>query len=292
MLHFKPRFIAKYSQLTDFAAYALNIKQFLRRSILVNTLKISVHELKQRLTHQGWQLEPVPWCKQGFYISGERRDIGNMEEHRDGLFFVQSSASMLPAVVLDPKPGETILDLCASPGGKTIQMAGMMRNQGTIVAVDSKHYRAIILRKNLERCGVTNTVVVVVELAEKIKGNVFDKILLDPPCSASGTIKGATKHSRQTLQQWNPITIKRLAKLQKKMISNAFSLLKPGGTLVYSTCSLEPEEDEEVVQHLLDAVGGTLETITLPVKGDFKNGLKIWPQHQDTEGFFVAKIRK
>ena len=291
MMRFKDKFAAKYARLTDFAAYQQSVQQFLRRSIRVNTLQISVQELKKRLTNQGWTLEQLLWCKEGFYITGERRDIGNLPEHKEGLFFVQSSVSMIPAVVLDPKPGEIVLDLCASPGGKTTQMAAMMQNKGQITAVDSNSFRCTILKKNLARCGVTNTEVVRMP-AEKYQGTQFDKILLDPPCSASGTIKGETKHSQQTLQEWNPRTIKRLVKLQKKMIKHAFSLLKPGGTLVYSTCSLEPEENEEVVQYLLEEVGGMLENIDLPIKADHKNGIKIWPQYQDTEGFFVAKIKK
>src|SRR3989338_337695 len=291
MMRFKEKFIAKYSQLTDFASYQANVKQFLRRSIRINTLKISPQELSKQLLRQGWTLEKIPWCKEACYITGERRDIGNLEEHREGLFFVQSSVSMLPAVVLDPKPGERVLELCAAPGGKTTQMAAMMQNKGQIFVFDSNSFGATILRKNLQRCGVINTDVLCMP-AKRYLGNPFDKILLDPPCSASGTIKGETKHSEQTLKIWNPVTIKRIARLQKKLIKHAFSLLKPGGTLVYSTCSLEPEENEEVVQHLLEKVGGMLEKITLPIKGDFTKGLTIWPQYQDTEGFFVAKIRK
>src|SRR3990167_8559448 len=290
-MRFKDKFIQKYSQLTDFVAYQQSVAQFLRRSIRVNTLKISIKALLQQLTRQDWTFESIPWCKEGFYMSGERRDIGNLLEHQEGLFFVQSSVSLLPVVVLDPQPGQRVLELCAAPGGKTTQMAAMMQNKGQIIAIDSNSFRATILRKNLQRCGVTNVDVLCIA-AERYLGNPFDKILLDPPCSASGTIKGETKQTKKTLLEWNPRTIKRLAKLQKKLIKHAFSLLKPGGTVVYSTCSLEPEENEEVVQYLLDKVGGKLETIDLPIKADQTTGLRIWPQYQDTEGFFVAKIRK
>lgn len=290
-MRFKPSFVEKYERLTDFAAYKENISKFLRRSLRVNTLKVSLRELQQRLTRQGWRLEQIPWCREGFYISGERRDIGNLEEHKDGLFFIQSSVSMIPALLLGPKPGERVLEMCAAPGGKTTHLAALMRNTGQLMAVDSNSFRCTILRKNLARCGVTNTDVVCMP-AEKYQDELFDKILLDPPCSASGTIKGETKHSKQTLQMWNPKTIKRLAKLQKKMSMRAFSLLKPGGTLVYSTCSLEPEEGEEIAQYLLEQTGGKAEKIDLPIKGDFKHGLTIWPQYQDTEGFFIAKIKK
>ena len=131
-IEFKDKFIERYSQLTDFEKFKEYSLSFLRRSIRVNTLKITIPELKKRVEAQDWVLTPVPWCKEGFWVEhkGGRRDIGNLIEHTLGYFYVQESASMIPPLVLNPQPGETILDIAASPGSKTTQIAALMKNQG------------------------------------------------------------------------------------------------------------------------------------------------------------------
>lgn len=301
----KPGFEERYRCLCDdydeFMKYSLS---FMRRSIRVNTLKITVNEVKRRLEEKNWILTPIPWCKEGFWLDHKegRRDIGNTEEHVLGYIYVQESASMLPPIALNPKPGEIILDMASAPGSKSSQIGQMMNNTGLVVCNDYKGMRVRPLGLNLQRVGTTNTIISLME-GQRIKGMQFDRILVDAPCSGTGTIRKSLK----TLRMWNPNMIKRLSITQKQMIENAFNLLKPGGTMVYSTCTLEPGEDEAVVSFLLNKYDNAS---TVPIKIDIKkrdpilefegekyhqgvkNALRIWPQDNDSEGFFVAKIQK
>jgi NOL1/NOP2/sun family putative RNA methylase len=302
---FKQKFIERYSKLTDFDEFKKYSLTYARRSIRVNTLKISVEELKKRLEHD-WMLEQVPWCKEGFWIEhkGEekRRDVGNLIEHSLGYIYIQEAVSMIPPIVLDPKPGEVIMDMAASPGSKTTQICAMMQNKGIVIANDITGDRLRPLGLNLQRCGISNVIVTLMK-GQRVKGQEFDKILLDAPCSGTGTIRKSLK----TILIWNPTMVSRLAKTQKHLIENAFSLLKKGGTLVYSTCSVEPEENEGVISHLLDKfTDAKVEEIHLNIKRskpvlefegikynpEVSKCLRLWPQDNDTEGFFVAKIRK
>lgn len=302
---FKEPFVKQYSALTDWPEFKRFTLSFLRKSIRVNTLKISVKECISRL-EEDWVLTPVPWCKEGFFIEHKngRLDVGNTIEHTLGYYYVQEAASMLPPLVLNPQAGELVLDVAAAPGSKTSQMAQMMENQGLIVANDVKGDRLASLGINLQRTGVSNTVITLMDgLYFAKSGMLFDKILLDAPCSGTGTIRKSPK----TIMMWNPESIKRLVRLQQKLITMAWSILKPGGTLVYSTCSTEPVEDEGVVDFLLkNAPDAKVIDIDLPLKkgtpvmewdgqkynSQIKKVLRLWPQDNDTEGFFVAKIVK
>ncbi len=306
-LQFKEKFIKRYSQLTDIEKFKEYSFSYLRKSIRVNTLKIDVESLKSRLTNE-WKLDPVPWCKEGFWIEhrgeGEKKrwDIGNLMEHALGYFYVQEAASMIPPVVLDPQPGERVLDTCAAPGSKTTQMAQMMQNKGVIVANELTGMRIAALGINLQMCGVRNTIISQMS-AERIREMEFDKVLVDAPCSGTGTIR----KSLRTIEMWNPKLAEFMAKTQRNIIKSGFNVLRPGGTLVYSTCTLEPEEDEGVIDFLLrEFPNAKVEKIELDIKRspavtefdgkvyseEVKKCLRIWPQDNDTEGFFVAKIRK
>src|SRR3989338_4384229 len=137
-IEFKEKFIERYSKLTDFEEFKKYSLSFLRRSIRVNTIKISVPELKKRL-EKNWALEQIPWCKEGFcieHIKKERRDIGNLIEHSLGYFYTQEAASMIPPIVLEPKGTDVVLDMAASPGSKTTQISALMNNKGILVAND------------------------------------------------------------------------------------------------------------------------------------------------------------
>ncbi len=242
-------------------------------------------------------------------IDLEPGELGRSIEHLLGYYYVQELASMLSIIALKPKPHELILDLCASPGSKTSQMASQMNNTGTIIANDINIQRIQILASNLERCGVTNVILTRedgIQLCEKFKSqNIkFDKILLDAPCSGEGTMRGSPK----TCLMWNPNTIKSLSKLQKKLFKNAFEILKNNGEIVYSTCTHAPEENEEVVDFALKEFSDRIkiEKINLPVKcrdgiaswenekynEKVKLSCRIYPQDNNTEGFFIAKFKK
>ena len=300
---FKEKFVERFSRLTDWDTFKRFSLSFLRKSIRVNTLKISIKDLKARL-EKDWVLEPVPWCKEGFFIEHKkgRLDVGNTIEHSLGYYYVQEAASMIPPVVLDPRPGEIVLDMCAAPGSKATQIAQYMQNKGLLVANDIKGVRLASLGINLQRCGVMNELVTL-SPGTAIRGLLFDKIMLDAPCSGTGTIRKSPK----TIQMWNPNMVKRLSAVQKKLIVHAFGSLKKGGTLVYSTCSNEPEENEGVIDFLLNKFDDAeVEAFDLNInRGDgilefegrkfddsIKECLRLWPQDNDTEGFFVAKIVK
>lgn len=289
-----------YGEFIDFSM------KFLRKSIRVNTLKRNVAFVERSVAAKGWKLEQIPWCKDGFWAEHEdgRLDLGNLVEHSLGYFYVQEAASMIPPIVLDPKPGEVVLDMCAAPGSKSTQIAQLMKNQGVIVSNDVSTGRIAPLSINIQRCGVKNCVVTMMQGVRFGRlGQRFDRVLVDAPCSGTGAIRKSFK----TLQMWNPKMVKRLAATQKKLLESGFLAAKSGGVVVYSTCTLEPEEDEGVVDWLLEKYeSAKLETIKLEIKRsppigefesqgynkDIKKCLRIWPQDNDTEGFFVARIRK
>ena len=297
---FKEKFVERYSKLTNIDKFRKEALKFRKKSIRVNTLKVSV---KDFIKEMSWlNLETISWCKEGFFVNSERTDLGNLAGHGLGYFYVQEASSMVPVEVLNPKPGEIVLDMAAAPGSKTTQIAAKMKNQGLLMANDNNYNRMKALTMNLQRSGVLNCFSTLVE-GRFIKGFEFDKILLDAPCSGTGTLN----KSPRTILEWNPFGVKRLAGIQKQLIKTAFNNLKVGGELVYSTCTLEPEEDEGVVNYLLENFDNAkVQKINLDIKSSspvlefggkkfdksIKNCLRIWPQDNGTDGFFVAKIKK
>ncbi len=306
-VEWKDKFVERYDKLTEFEEFKKMSLTYLRRSVRVNTLKADIDVVRHRLDKLGWQLKQIPWCKEGFWIEHKegRRDIGNTSEHMLGYIYVQEAASMIPPLVLEPQEGEMILDMCAAPGSKTSQIASMMKNSGLLVSNDYKGDRIASLGINVQRVGATNIVITQMNGQWFKKAGIeFDRILVDAPCSGTGTIRKSFK----TLRIWNQNMVKRLAGTQKQLIDTGFSILKKGGVLVYSTCTLEPEEDEGVITYLLSKYDDArVEEIKLqglkrsePVmefegvkfNDEVKKCLRIWPQDNDTEGFFVTKIRK
>jgi len=307
MPELKEAFKERYKELLneryeEFIKYSTT---YIRKSIRTNTLKKTKKEIITRINKE-WHLEEVPWCPEGFWITykdKKRFDIGNLPEHQLGYIYVQDAASMIPPVVLKPEPGDIILDLWAAPGSKTTQIAQYMNNQGLIIANDSQGKRLSALGINLQRCGVTNTIITKMD-GERIRGQeLFDKILLDAPCSGTGTIR----RSYKIAEMWSPGLVDRMAKIQYKLLKNAYRLLKKGGILVYSTCTLEPKENEGIIHQLLkENPDAKLLNIDLNIKRspaitkfqeeeydeEIKKCLRIYPQDNDTEGFFVAKITK
>jgi NOL1/NOP2/sun family putative RNA methylase len=292
--------VEKYSKLTDFEEYKESVvRNFARKSIRVNTLRFSVVKVKKSLERDGWILKKIPWCKEGFYIehSSGRRDIGNTEQHKKGMFFSQGSPSMIPAQLMGLKSGMKVLDMCAAPGGKTQHIACLLKNKGKIIANDLNRFRRNILKMNLERCGVENVVIDNQRAEDYLCSEKFDAILLDAPCTGSGLIKGKIARTKKLLKEWNPKVIEKYVRMQMKMLESAYECLKSKGRIVYVTCSMEPEEDELLVESFLKKHGncrliksGRVEGYK--IRSSLKNYIKIWPQYYDTNGLFIGVIEK
>ncbi len=304
---FKDRYLKilgeKYDDFIKFSLTPLN------KAVRVNTLKISKKDFLKRISNQ-LEVTQVPWCDEGLWVKhvgGTRYDLGNMIEHTLGYFYVQDPASMIPPVVLEPKPGDLVLDMCAAPGSKSTQIAQYMKNKGVLYLNDNMPDRLKALEINVRRMGITNAILTYFQgpHLSKLKSNgiLFDKILLDAPCSGSGTIR----KSYRTILNYSTNFVKTMSGTQRKLIETAYDLLKEDGTLVYSTCTLEPEENEAIISYLLDKYpAAVIEEINLKINRSepilswndvsynekVKNCLRIYPQDNDTEGFFVCKIKK
>jgi len=281
-------------------------------SIRCNTLKITPKELKRKLEEDlGWKIKqpyeedyPEIMIIENSLKPGE---LGRSKEHMLGYYYVQEISSMMPLLALKPSENDSFLDLCASPGSKTTQAAAMMKNSGNIIANDNNLGRMVVLASNLEKCGVSNVLIIKkdgVQLCKKLaKMNLkFDKILVDAPCSGEGTLRSSPK----SFISWNIKSVYNLARIQKILAASALECLKEDGEMIYSTCTHAPEENEEVVDFLLKNFDIKLEEIKIPVKTregltkwqkkeyshELRKSARIYPQDNDTEGFFLCKIKK
>ncbi len=284
----------------------------LPKTIRVNLLRNSVEEFLDwvKKHHPDWQLTEHRFGKGIFLIdrADRKAPLGNTIGHAEGRFYIQESSSCLPPLALKPQPGETVLDMAAAPGSKSTQLAAMMNGNGTLVANELVTSRVKKLVFNLERCGVPNALVTSVDgtrFGEALP-EFFDAILLDVPCTGEGTFR----KDREALDLWSLARIEEAAYLQEKLLSSAWNSLTPGGRIVYSTCTLAPEENERVIARFLAAVGDEAELIDLSrlfvgaeqcsalveFEGEhfpqLKKALRIWPQLFDSEGFFIAALRK
>ena len=268
------------------------------QAVRVNPLKIGDAELLEIMSTIGVELEKLPFLDHGYRVTGAGFSLGSTIEYLLGLYSLQEAASQLPVQVLRPELGNVALDMCSAPGGKTTQMAAYMENRGRLYAVDSSRERLYAVENSLERCGVTNCLVYHGDAAEIELGLTFQKILLDAPCSGN-YVTDPLWFSRRTLKN-----VEINAERQRRLMSRALELLEPGGRLLYSTCSLEPEENELNVQWLLENHAVELS----PVDGPGHPGLtdvfgveldqslsrckRLWPDDAGTQGFFVAKVVK
>jgi len=269
-------------------------------TIRVNTLKISTNEMKKIFSEKNWKFEQIPFIEEGFWIKTDE-NITKTVEHALGYFFSQNASSMVPPIVLDVQQHEVILDLAASPGSKTTQLAAKMNNTGCIVANDIRHERLKALRGNLQRCGVMNAVVTKSfgEYFWKF-GVKFSKTLLDVPCTATGTL------NPRIWQETSMSGVVMLSRIQKRLLESAAKMLDRDGVIVYSTCSLEPEENEENVDFAIKKFGLSAEKIKLKdvetidavtewngrkFDDEVANAVRVVPNER-MEGFFICLLRK
>jgi NOL1/NOP2/sun family putative RNA methylase len=262
----------------------------LRKTFRVNTLKCSEDKfLSFTKMNPAKEILPLAYSKEkGF-------PIGNTMEFFSGMIHTQTLSSMVPPLALGPKPQEHVLDIAAAPGGKTTQMSAMMRNSGIIVANDPKIGRLSVLVGNMRRLGALNIIVTRGDGRRIQYKGMFDRVLLDAPCSSMGSSLSAFR----TLDRDR---IRDMARVQRKLALASFDALKPGGKMLYSTCTFAKEENEEVVKFLLESrQDARLEQVPLELPHDgglseygaeFKKVWRIQPHHLKSEGFFIARIGK
>ncbi len=283
------------------------LSQGRRSTFRPNTLKASYATVKDELTAAGFELEEVPWLE-GFIL--KNRGLRELEEqplYQSGSLYVQGLSSMIPPRILDPQSNDAVLDVAAAPGSKTTQLAAMMQNGGTILANDTSTVRMYKLQANLVKLGVTNvkTQRGLGEIIWRRFPEVFDRVLVDVPCSMEGRFN---LQKPKTLATWSVKKIKELANRQRSLLRSAISATKPGGVIVYSTCTLAPEENEAVIDWILKKEAGAVvveepaipdELVTTPVLAwenktylpEVRMTKRILPS-EHYEGFFIAKLRK
>ncbi|MCB1858016.1 MAG: RsmB/NOP family class I SAM-dependent RNA methyltransferase [Gammaproteobacteria bacterium] len=278
-------------------------------SFRVNTLKSESSKLLLELQQLGLDVRPVKWMSGAFTLGdhGQRRRLTESPAFREGRLYIQGLASMLAPLLLDPKPGETVLDLAAAPGGKTLQIAAMMKNQGTLSAVESVKGRFFRLRANLALHGATMVKCYLMD-GRAVGGKVperFDRVLLDAPCSSEARFHVSKPES---WLRWNIKKVRESARKQVRLLDSAVKSLRVGGRLVYCTCAFSPEENEEVIHRTLKRYPDKLvvDAIRLPISG-VQNGIEAWsgnaydPQVSqalrvlptaEISGFFLCQMTK
>ena len=235
--------------------------------------------------------DPVPWEPAGYYYDPEARP-GLHVYHEAGVYYLQEASAMAPVALLDPQPGETICDLCAAPGGKTTQIAGRMAGEGFLLCNEINPKRAKILSRNIERMAVSNALVTnehPENLAKRF-GGFFDRVLVDAPCSGEGMFR----KEEAAVTGWSIETVQMCARRQAEILHSAARMVKPGGRLVYSTCTFAPEEDELAVAAFLEAHPEfEPEQLEAPwfVPGEMGSH-RMWPHKLLGEGHFAAVLRK
>ena len=273
-----------------------------KTTVRVNTLKSNVQDVIREFKENNIKFDRIEWYKDALVIKNvKEKELQNLEIYQKGGIYLQSLSSMIPPLVLNPKPNEKVLDLTAAPGSKTTEISALMENKGYILANELDSIRCERLRYNIKMQGA-NIVEVINKRGEKVgeeRKEEFDKVLLDAPCSGEGRFLG---NSPKTYRTWSKKTVNELAKLQKKLLKSAYEALKPGGVLVYSTCTLNKKENEEVLEWALENLELKLLDINLDlreklqrfndgVNKEISKAIRILPS-KNMEGFFIAKFKK
>ena len=271
-------------------------------TLRVNTLKSNVEEVKECLEKQNIEFEIVLWYKDAIIIkNAQESDLQKMDLYKDGKIYLQSLSSMIPPLVLNPKEGEKVLDLTAAPGSKTTQMVALMKNEGYILANELDKLRCERLKYNVNMQGAK--IVETINENGRIIGDkypeYFDKVLLDTPCSGEGRF---IVNDVKTYKNWSTKQVEELIKVQKDLFTSAVKALKINGEMVYSTCTLNLKENEEIVNWAIKEYPLELEQIKIDLKNTIKGvtkgldsslskSIKMIPT-KNQEGFYIAKLRK
>lgn len=284
----------------EYTAYEDSFSQTPYAGMRVNTLKLTPEQFEEI---SPFEIKPVPWTKNGFYYE-KKMQPGKHPYYFAGLYYIQEPSAMIPASLLPVEPGDHVLDVCAAPGGKTTELAAKLKGQGVLVTNDISSSRAKALLKNIEVFGVSNSVVLS-EVPDHLCdyfGGYFDKILIDAPCSGEGMFR----KDPSIIKSWEKQGPEFFHKIQKSILDAAVKLLKPGGTMLYSTCTFSPLENEGSIQYLLDNYK-EFEVMEVDAYEGFSHGrpewiengdeqlkhtFRIWPHKINGEGHFVALLHK
>lgn len=286
----------------EFAAFQAALQQPPHAGLRVNTLKLSPSHLQSLVP---WSLVPLAWSASGFLLPQDAAPApGKHPYHAAGLYYLQEPAALAAAQLLNPLPGERVLDLAAAPGGKTTHLAALMQNRGVLIANEIHPQRAWILAENLERMGVTHAAILnetPARLAQHFEG-WFDKVLLDAPCSGEGMFR----KSQAARREWSLQTVQACALRQREILQHAARLVRPGGLLLYVTCTFNPHENEGVIAAFLDA-NPQYEMVQVQRYAGFSFGMPEWigdaaptlrdavrlfPHRAPAEGHFLALMRR
>ena len=272
-------------------------------SIRVNTLKITVSDLKKRLDQKGFKLEPIEWIPYAFKVIKETYNLGSTHEFLQGYYYLQNIASMLPALILDPKPNDIVIDMCAAPGSKATHLAQIMKNEGTLILIDRNRKRIPALETNIRRMEIINSIVINMDASDLSKLNIkATKILLDAPCTGEGLIRQDPNRKKSRKLK----DIEKMASIQKRLLKAGLNALKSDGELLYSTCSIAPEENELVVHEVLEeesnfriskisntfGVSGLTEVYGKNLREDLRYSQRIYPHLHDIIGFYLCLLKR
>lgn len=242
----------------------------------INTLKMEKEEALKLLP---FSLEPIPWCETGFYYKEEERP-GKHPFHEAGLYYIQEPSAMITAELAEITPGENVLDLCAAPGGKSTQLACKMKGKGVLVSNEINPQRAAILSQNIERMGIKNAIVTneSPERLSKFLVSFFDKVVVDAPCSGEGMFK----KEPLAVSEWSEENVENCSRRQREILSYASAMVKPGGRIIYSTCTFSKQENEDVIQGF----------VSEHPEYEVVQKHRIWPHKVWGEGHFAAVLQK
>lgn len=305
---FHPDFIERYSPLfskEEFATFLKYCKLPLRKAIRINTSRITAGDFEIIASNNNWKLKAIEYIPNAYFIEWENKEaLWNSLAYFSGLFYIQETSSMIPPLVLNPQKWDIVLDVSAAPWSKTTQMANLMQWKWFIMANDIVNSRLKALKTNINYQWIINAWVSQLDGRDfwRYFEETFDKILLDAPCSGEGTM-------RKEKINWSFEVIEELAQLQKRLISSALQALKVGGELVYSTCTMTPEEDECIIDYVKNTYWENIEVLDWKLHwltytagitswqwkdlhNDCSKWQKIWPHINNTEWFFIAKFKK
>ncbi len=286
---------------SEYDVFAKGYEEDHAAGLRVNTMKLSPKEFEKIAPVA---VRKIPWVTNGFYYDADAEQPAKHPYYFAGMYYIQEPSAMTPAAVLPVEPGERVLDLCAAPGGKSTELAAKLNGEGVLVSNDISNSRAKALLKNLELFGTKNAVILSeppAKLEERFAG-YFDKILVDAPCSGEGMFR----KSPAIMKNWEQYGVEYYQKLQREILPSAVKMLRPGGMLLYSTCTFSPEEDEDTLLFLLreypelsiaespltyEGFGkGRPEWVDGPE--ELKKAIRIWPHRMEGEGHFVALLQK